>query len=238
MEFTTTSKEAHANGVKVLGYGGAGAGKTAMCATAPRPVIISAESGLLSLSKPNLERMFGKGTAGITYDIPVIKIANAQDLQQASQWVAQSAEMRNFDTICLDSVSEIAEAVLIAHKKSAKDPRQSYGYIIDFVESTFRWFRDLPGKNVYFSAKMEPYKDELTGAIKYGPSMPGSKLGPKLPYFFDEVFRLGVGKTPQGDIYRFVQTQPDNQYEAKDRSGALAPYDHPHLGYLFNKIGA
>lgn len=38
------------NGVKCIVYGGAGVGKTRLCATAPRPIIISAEEGLLSLS--------------------------------------------------------------------------------------------------------------------------------------------------------------------------------------------
>jgi hypothetical protein len=66
--------------------------------------------------------------------------------------------------------------------------------------------------------------------------MPGAKLGNKLPYFFDEVFRLAVGQTPQGEKYRFLQTQPDLQYEAKDRSGALAPVETPVLSAVFAKI--
>ena len=35
---------------------------------------------------------------------------------------------------------------------------------------------------------------------------------------------------------RFLQTQPDMQYVAKDRSGALDALEPPHLGYLLNKI--
>jgi hypothetical protein len=66
--------------------------------------------------------------------------------------------------------------------------------------------------------------------------MPGSKLGPKLPYFFDEVFRIGINKTPQGEQYRFLQTQPDIQYDAKDRSGSLDILEVPFLGSIFNKI--
>ena len=104
------------------------------------------------------------------------------------------------------------------------------------METLIRLFRDLPGKNVYVAAKMEPMKDEMTGVVKYGPSMPGSKLGSKIPYFFDEVFRLGVNKTPQGETYRFLQTQPDLQFEAKDRSGALAPLEPPFLSACFAKI--
>lgn len=61
-------------------------------------------------------------------------------------------------------------------------------------------------------------------------------IGHKLPYFFDEVFRLGVNKDQQGQSYRFIQTQPDFQFEAKDRSGALAPIEAPILSAIFAKI--
>jgi hypothetical protein len=66
--------------------------------------------------------------------------------------------------------------------------------------------------------------------------MPGSKLGPQLPYLFDEVFRLGINKTPQGEQYRFLQTQPDLQCDAKDRSGALDPIEQPDLNHVITKI--
>ena len=66
--------------------------------------------------------------------------------------------------------------------------------------------------------------------------MPGSKLGPQLPYLFDEVFRLGKNKTPQGVSYRFLQTDGDLQYVAKDRSGLLEELEPANLTHVFNKI--
>lgn len=221
LNFTTTDRAAIMNGVKVLVYGSAGVGKTVLCATAPAPFIISAEGGELSL----------RGVA-----IPMAKITTVDDLKDVYDWCARSAEARQFQTICIDSLSEVAEVVLNNAKRQVKDPRQAYGELIEKMETTIRLFRDLPGRNVYMSAKMEPTKDELTGIVKYGPAMPGSKLGQKLPYFFDEVFRLGINKTPQGEPYRFLQTQPDMQYEAKDRSGALGPVEPPHLTQIFTKI--
>ncbi len=224
------------SGVKVLVYGGAGMGKTVLNATLPAPVLISAESGALSLRKANLERLFGVGNPFITYNMPIIEIKTVADLTDAFRWCSTSAEARQFASIGMDSISEIAETVLNNAKQQVKDPRQAYGELIEKMETTVRLFRDIPGKNVCVSAKMEPTKDELTGLVKYGPAMPGAKLGNKLPYFFDEVFRLGVAKTPQGESYRFLQTQPDMQYEAKDRSGALAPVEYPALSAIFAKI--
>ena len=221
LNFTTTDRAAQLNGVKVLVYGQAGAGKTVLASTAPDPFLISAEGGELSLRHVQM---------------PMAKVATVDDLKDIYAWCEKSHEAKQFQTICIDNLSEIAEVVLNNAKRQVKDPRQAYGELIEKMETTIRMFRDLPGRNVYMSAKMEPTKDELTGVVKYGPAMPGSKLGSKLPYFFDEVFRLGINKTPQGESYRFLQTQPDMQYEAKDRSGALAAVELPHLAQLFNKI--
>lgn len=221
LKFTTTDQAAQMNGVKILVYGGAGMGKTVLCSTAPNPIILSAEGGELSLRNMR---------------IPMIEITTVESLTEAHQWLSSSAEAKQFQTVCIDSLSEVAEVVLNNAKRQVKDPRQAYGELIEKMESVIRAYRDLPGMNVYMSAKMEPTKDELTGVVKYGPAMPGSKLGHKLPYFFDQVCRLGINKTPQGESYRFLQTHPDLQYEAKDRSGVLAAVEPPHLAQLFNKI--
>lgn len=236
VQFTSASVASATSGIKCLVYGGAGTGKTVLSATLPSPVLISAEAGVLSLRKDNLERLFGVGNPGVTYDMPMIVVQNVDDLTDAYRWASQSHEAKAFQSIGLDSLSEIAEVVLNNAKRQVKDPRQAYGELIEKMETLIRYFRDLPGKNVYMAAKMEPQKDELTGVIRFGPSMPGAKLGSKLPYFFDLAMRLGVNKTPQGETYRFLQTQPDLQYEAKDRSGALQPMEYPFLGAIFEKI--
>lgn len=236
LNFTTTEQSVQDAGIKVLTYAGSGSGKTVLCATAPTPIIISAESGLLSLKKSNLERMFGVGTQGITYDIPVILVSAMADLGDIYRWVTEAHEAKQFETICMDSLSEIGEKVLTNSKLIAKDPRQAYGDMAEKLIQLIKAYRDINGKNVYISAKMEKDKDEVTGAIMWQPMMPGKQVGPQLPYLFDEVFRMGVMKDPQGKEHRFLQTQPDTQYVAKDRSGNLAPLEAPNLTYLFNKI--
>lgn len=237
LHFTTVAQSAQTGFVKALVYAGPGLGKTVLAATlGPGTVLISAESGLLSVRKPNLERLFGVGNPAICYDLPIIQINNAQDFQDALRWCQQAHEARAFHSVAIDSLSEIAEVVLNTAKRAVKDPRQAYGHLTETMETAVRAYRDLPGRNVYMTAKQEAYKDELTGAIRYGASMPGRKLGPGLPYYFDEVFRLGVNKTPEGVSYRYLQTQPDMQFDAKDRSGALAPIEPPHLSTVFSKI--
>lgn len=214
-------------GVKMLTYGGAGRGKTTLCSTAPSPIILSAESGLLSL-------------AG--FDLPYIEINTVDDLTAAYNWCVGSQEARQFQTVCLDSLTEIGEVVLANAKAQTKDPRQAYGELIDKMGNTIRAFRDIPGYHVYMSAKQETTKDDHTGVTTTGPSMPGAKLGPSLPYMFDEVFYLGIGEMPDPNnpgarlTYRYLQTQPDFQNVAKDRSGRLEDIEEPHLGKIIDKI--
>lgn len=209
------------HGIKVLVYGGAGVGKTRLVATAPAPVLISAESGLLSLRQ---------------FDIPVWPVQSFADLYAAYNFLTQSTEAKQFATICLDSISEIGEVCLSEAKKRNKDPRQAYGELIDSMLLLVKGFRDLPNKHVYVSAKMEHYKDEVSGVVKNQPHMPGQQLGPALPYIFDEVFHMGIAKDDKGADYRYLRTQPDFQYEAKDRSGALDAFEQPDLTHIFSKI--
>jgi hypothetical protein len=239
IEFTSANEASEVGGVKALVYGGSGVGKTVLMATLPTPILISAESGLLSLRRANLERLVREGKLpadGLDYDVKTIKVSTVEDLAQAHAWCKAHAYSNGFRSVGLDSISEIMEVVLANAKRQVKDPRQAYGELIEKGQMLVREFRDLPGLNVCVAAKMEPAKDELTGITKYGPSVPGSKLGPSLPYFFDEVFHLGINKTPAGEPYRYLRTQPDIQYEAKDRSGMLAEIEYPHLGAVFSKV--
>ena len=98
-----------------------------------------------------------------------------------------------------------------------------------------RAFRDLSGKNVYMSAKLEKVQDE-SGRILYGPSMPGNKLSQMLPYFFDEVLALRIEKDSEGQTSRALMCESDGLWSAKDRSGKLEAYESADLGLLINKI--
>lgn len=222
LNWTTTDKASVAHGVKSLVYGDSGVGKTVLCSTAPNPVILSAENGLLSLRR---------------YSFPVLIIKSLADLIDAYRWLASSAEARQIETACVDSASEIAEVLLATHKATEKDPRKAYGAVQDQMLGAIRAFRDLPGKHVVITAKMSYEKDEATGAFRYVPSMPGRQLGPQLPYLFDEVFRMGIWEDPATRAkHRYLQTARDLQYDAKDRSGSLEPMEAPNLSAIIQKI--
>ena len=206
--------------VNALVYGESGVGKTTLCGTAPNPLIISVEGGLLALAGKSL---------------PVFEVDTRNDLNEVHEWLKLSDEAKNFDTICIDSLSEVAEVLLSEEKIDTKDARQAYGAMADMMAITVRGFRDFK-KHVVFTAKNKKIVEESTGAISYMPSVPGQQFLHGLPYFFDEVFYMDFGKLPDGTKYRFLNTAGDRQYIAKDRSGLLLPKEKPDLSYIFNKI--
>jgi hypothetical protein len=220
IQWLTTDQVAR-NGVKILGYGVGGTGKTTLCATAPSPFVISAEAGLLSLAR---------------YKIPGAAVHSLEDIGEVWRWVTGSAEAKQFATICIDSSTEIAEVLLQTLKVSNKDPRKAYGELLDKLMQLLRAFRDIQGKHVYITAKEEWAKDEASGSMRFQPMMPGQKLGQQLPYLFDEVFRLIVARDQQGKKQHVICTQADYQYEGKDRSGCLDPFEQPNLTAIINKI--
>lgn len=209
-----------ANGVKMLVYGQAGAGKTSLIRSLPDPIVLSAEGGLLSIQDANL---------------PYIEIASMEDLMEAHTWLT-SGDGVHYKSVALDSISEIAEVVLNHEKKIAKDPRQAYGAMQEQMADIIRAFRDLPGRHVYMSAKLEKSQDEM-GRILYAPSMPGNKTGQQLPYFFDEVLALRVEKDADGNTQRAIMCDSDGLWMAKDRSGKLGAWEAPDLGEIIAKIG-
>lgn len=214
----SNTKDIAAKHIKVLVHGAAGSGKTRLCSTTGgKPIILSAESGLLSLAGE---------------DIDVVEIKTIQDLYEAFNFLKTDEK---YDWVCLDSISEIAEVVLDAEKAKTKDPRQAYGELQTQMMQLLRGFRSLP-KNIYFSAKQDRVKDEVTGGIISGPSAPGTKVGPAMPYLFDEVFALHSWKDDAGEIQRALQTQRCNQYEAKDRSGKLEFTEPADLAAIHAKI--
>jgi hypothetical protein len=214
----STSDFSVENGIKIVTYGRAGVGKTVLCSTLPSPVIFSAESGLLSLQG---------------FQLPYYEIKTIGDLKDAYQWARSSAEARQFASLCLDSVSDIAETILDSAKgKSKKDPRQAYGEYNDELLRTLKEFRDLQGKHVYMSAKQDRYKT-ADGLVLNGPMLPGQRMGQALPYIPDLLFQLERDPV-QG--YRYLRTQPDFANDAKDRSGVLDAMEQPHLGNIIAKI--
>ena len=210
-------------GAKILVYGMAGAGKTFLARTAPGKVlVISAEAGLLSIrDAQNVEAIEVKSAAEV---VEVYEALRSGKLQ--------------YDTVCLDSISEISELLLQAEKARHKDARKAYGEVQESVTNVMRAFRDLQ-MHVMFICKEDKVNND--GTFEQAPKMVGTKLGQSITYFFDEVLALRViedtdeeGNPVQA---RWLQTRIGQGYVAKDRSGKLEALEEPNLTKLIEKLG-
>jgi len=210
-------------GAKILIYGAAGAGKTTLCATAPgKKLMIDMESGLLSVRDDK--------------NIDVIQVKKAEDVMEICQ-ALQNGELQ-YDTVCLDSISEMSEILLNYEKAKHKDPRMAYGNVQESVTNVMRAYRDLH-MHVVFVSKME--KQNVDNVMQYEPKMVGTKLGQSITYFFDEVLALRVIEEQDDDggivKNRWLQTDVGQGFTAKDRSGKLEPFEEPCLNSIIGKLG-
>lgn len=207
-------------GVKMLAYGAAGSGKTPLIATAPRPVMLATEAGLLSLR-------------GVQH-VPVYQANTYQKIKEFFEWSFKSNEAKQFDTIAVDSVSQMSEIVLEHHLKRFADGRKAYG---EMARDMLGWLQDLyymQDKHAYLIAKQEIGEEE--GIATKRPYFAGQELKIKVPHMYDVIAHIGLATiqgvaTPQ----RAIRTSPSFGLVARDRSGKLAELEPPDLTALFKK---
>lgn len=207
------------NGVKAIAYGPPGSGKTPLIKTAPRPLILAAEPGMLSM----------RGC-----DVPAFEAYTFPKLKEFFDWYFNSAESKNFDTLCIDSLSQVAEIVLAHHLPLNKDPRKAYG---ELSQQVMMWVNNLyyrPNTHLYLICKQTIEDDN--GKLKK-PYFPGQDLNVKIPHLFDEIWHIAPALVPGMGPKEVIAVRTKQAYDiyARDRSGNLAEFEQPNLEYLFNK---
>jgi hypothetical protein len=232
MEYKTTRGLALTQGVKALVYGKADSGKTTAIETFRKPIIVSAESGLLPLAHK---------------DFPYFTVNTIEGITSLSQWLRTPANYLGiFEVMCIDSLTEIAEVVLADELAKHKDGRKAYGAMQDAVMELIRTIRDCYGIHVYATAWQADTLDAVTGLHKSTPYFPSTKLPTVLPHFFDEILHLSRwlidvvddnGNTVKRPQF-FVQTESDTNILARDRSRCLGMYEPANMQAIFDKIVA
>lgn len=234
MQIKTTSA-AVPGPVRMAVFGLSGAGKTLLSASAPSPLLLNAERGLLSLSPANIAKVYGENQDWVTYNVPYIDVSTVQALKDVYIWLQTPAALA-YKTVILDSLSDIAEVVLseALSNPTVKDPRQAYGILGTDVLNLVRCFRDLPTHHhIVFLCKAEKFTDDVTGATNIGMKFPGKMLQSGMPYLLDEVFAFEIAANGT----RQLRTKANWQYQCKDRSGLLDELEYPSLMHIFAKMG-
>jgi len=208
-------------GVKAVIYGGPGMGKTPLLATAPNPVCMITEPGTLSL------RGMDK--------LPCWEAFDVKRIEEFFDWLFKDNEAKKFDTICIDSVSQMAEIYLKDAKKSNKHGLKAYG---DMAENVMKWLEPLyfmqGSQNVVLLSKQMIVESNGTAAKK--PYFPGKELNVSVPHLFDLIMHLDIANVPGVGQTKALRCQNSFDVVARDRSGSLNEFEPPDLTAIFNKI--
>jgi hypothetical protein len=201
-------------GVKALIYGPPGASKTPTINTCPRPVLLSTEPGLLSM----------RGSTVKTWIAPT-----KARIDEFFKWFELSSEARQYDTLAIDSVSQMCEIALVESK--SKHGLAQYGdmaeYIMPYLE------------RLYFMKETHMFlicKEELTSDNKRRPYFPGKYLPVQIPHRYDCILRLA--KVPIPNIGETLAFQCNGTMDilARNRTGDLADFEPPDFGKIVSKI--
>lgn len=207
-------------GVKALVYGAPGTGKTPLIGSLPRPVILATEPGLLSM----------KGST-----IPTWEADTCPKIEEFFQWFNQSHEANEFDSLAIDSVSQMAEIYLKKNLKKERHGLKAYGNMATEVMEHLETLYYRKYKHIYLIAKMV-VNDEGGGTLRKRPYFPGKELNVKIPHLYDEILFIDhVQVQGQQGMQKAIRTQGTINIEARDRSGKLAELEPWDMGALFNK---
>ena len=207
-------------GAKCIAYGPPGAGKTPLIQTAPRPVLCAVEPGMLSMR--NVQH------------VPAWEAYTPEKLDEFMDWVFRSPEAKNFDTICIDSISQGAELMLTQELRRNKNGQRAYGEMARRVMEHVNTLYFMPNKHIYMICKQTVGED---GQKK--PYFPGQVLNADIPHLFDEILHIAPVLIPgvnNGKPTTAIRTSASFDALARDRSGRLAELEPPDLGALFAKI--
>jgi phage nucleotide-binding protein len=226
----TNTNQVHSNGIKCLIYGESGVGKTSLVKTINEPtLIISAESGLLSIAGSNID-VFDLNQ----YDNLEKKIASIGEVYRA---LNTQEYKEKYKCIFIDSITEISQQLVQFLKTKYPDKRETlvmWGEYSEKIKQMIKAFRDLQGYDVVFTALRSVEKDDI-GRRYFGVDMNG-KISKQIEALVDELFCLEVIESEDGEKKRVLITNRTDQYSAKDRSGKLNQYEPSNLGLVFNKI--
>ena len=201
-------------GCKAIIYGPPGSAKTPIINTAPRPVLLATEPGLLSMRNSKVPTWIGDTKTKI---------------DEFFKWFENSSEANNFDTLAIDSTSEICNICLNESKKA--HGLQQYGEMADYAMPYFRRMYFKREKHMYFIAK-----EELTVDGKRRPSYPGQQLPKDMPHLYDCVLRLAKVPVPQvGETLAF-QCNGSVDIVARNRTGTLDNFEPPDFSALVKKV--
>jgi AAA domain len=216
-------------------HGRAGAGKTALAATALplKPlVIITERSGEETLQPSTIESIYGPSREDILYDLDYVEAYSPEEFEEAVAF----AKTSDHNLIIFDSFSKAARLILKQAKSENAHGLKAYGAYNDTALALIEALMELP-KHVCFISHTTRTQDENSGEILYSPSFEGKGFGEKFLYEVSHIFHLETAYDDDGESFRALRChQGDTDKLAKNRGGRLNELEEPHLGRLILKL--
>ena len=201
----------------ILLYGLAGAGKTPLAASVPNPIIISSEPGLKSLQQ---------------YKLPYVVARDYKEAMEAYRWVITT----KYESVFFDSISALSENILIAEKKKSPDPRKFSPATLALTIEVVLSYLSIRNKHVIMTCKATEVKDQITGVTTAEPFAVVPKLGPQLPYHFDDVLYLSRHRNNEtGAEYAALRCRTNDYCMARNRAGLLDLWEPADIGHVIRK---
>ena len=218
--------------IKALIVGFSGAGKTTQARFLKefKPLVISAESGLLSLQGAGIDYIdISKDDEGKL--IP--KELRVRRLMEVYQYVLKPETQAKYNLLYLDSLTEISQVLFDALRKEypeRKDNLVLYGELGQKMRDIIKAFRDAPHYHTVMTCLCTVDKDESTGKRFMAFDLIGG-IKEKLAQYFDLVLYLRVNDEKKRELV----CQQTDTITAKDRSGKLELLEPGDLGLVFKK---
>jgi hypothetical protein len=179
--------------------------------------------------------------------VPTWEAYTPERIKEFFDWLKSSNETKNYDTVCIDSVSQYAEIELTKQLKCNKDGRKAYGELSRAVMEEMNFLYFLPQKHIFMLAKEAQHEEISTSfngpvpvsntVYKKVPFFPGQDLNVKVPHLFDEILYITKGNVPGvAGQQKYIRTLMTDEVLARDRSGRLAEYEPHDLAALFAKV--
>lgn len=111
---------------------------------APMPLILSAENGLLSLASSGLQ-------------VDSVEIKTLKDLKDALAWLKMPVNQGKYETLVIDSISEINEIIKeeLQNRLKRRMQLQDWGVLADEIKGILRAMKSLPMHVLYIAQEKD-----------------------------------------------------------------------------------
>lgn len=217
--------------VRMLIYGASGIGKTVFGSTAPKPLFLAVEEGLLSLSDKKAQ---------------YVKIKSLQDMRdilaalKANKLMGPDGKPLEYETIVIDSLTEVQQVVIQNVTGGRQPSMNEWGQFADKMAEILKGFCALDKHIVFTCLESEKAAEDDDGKeyTRFQPELFG-KLAEKAQAMMDFVGRFYMKTAVVNERPTQVRTLTFTitaKWKAKDRSGKMPQFVEPDFSKIVQEF--